>query len=173
MKTTPLAHALTILPIVAAAMFASNVQAETASSTIHISTTVVENCVISTTGLSFGTYDPIIANAADPLTGTGLVAVSCTEGTEATLMLMQGEYGKSTRAGETVHVMSEDTGNQISYALYSDAGRTTLWGGTEETGVHYIGTGRSSELVVYGSIDPGQNLPDGSYSAVVLATVNF
>ena len=52
--------------------------AQTASTNLTVSATVAKNCSITTTAVAFGSYDPVVANAATPLAGTGTVVVTCT-----------------------------------------------------------------------------------------------
>ena len=43
----------------------------------------------------------------------------------------------------------------------------------EPTGLAYTGTGASQDLTVYGTLPGGQNVPVGSYSDTVVATITF
>lgn len=62
----------------------------------------------------------------------------------------------------------------LSYSLYSDSGRSTVWGNTAGTGKAYTGTGVSDTVTVYGAIAAGQNVPAStSYADVVVATITF
>jgi spore coat protein U-like protein len=61
----------------------------------------------------------------------------------------------------------------LSYALYSDTNRTAVWGNTSGTGVASTGTGAAVSLPVYGAVSSGQNVPAGSYTDTVVATVTF
>src|SRR5689334_25381105 len=54
--------------------------AQTATVNLSVTATVAKNCSITTTAVAFGSYDPIVANAATPLDGTGSVVVTCTKG---------------------------------------------------------------------------------------------
>jgi spore coat protein U-like protein len=68
----------------------------------------------------------------------------------------------------------KDTGeNYLAYFLYSNEGRTTVWGNTEVSGVSDTGTGATSEKTIYGAVTGGQNKPVGSYTDTVVATVTF
>ena len=48
-----------------------------------------------------------------------------------------------------------------------------VWGGTAASDVPHTGTGTETSLTVYGRIPAGQNVPAGSYSDTVVATVTF
>lgn len=69
--------------------------------------------------------------------------------------------------------MSDGASHFLSYALYQDTGRTTVWGNTGGTGVANTGTGTQNALTVYGAVAAGQAVPAGSYSDTVVATVTF
>jgi spore coat protein U-like protein len=61
----------------------------------------------------------------------------------------------------------------LSYSLFQDSTRATVWGNDAATGVGHTGTGASSALTVYGSVGSGQNVPAGTYADTVVATVTF
>jgi spore coat protein U-like protein len=46
--------------------------------------------------------------------------------------------------------MADGSGNLLSYNLYQESGRTTVWGNSEPTGVEYAGTGVSTPVTVFG-----------------------
>jgi spore coat protein U-like protein len=69
--------------------------------------------------------------------------------------------------------MQNSRSNRLSYFLYSDAGWTTVWANTVGTGVAHTGTATATAITVYGQVTAGQNVPAGSYSDTVVATVTF
>ena len=152
----------------------SGTQAGTATSNLSVTATVSANCSITTAPVAFGAYDPVTANATTPLTSTGTVTVTCTSGASGTITLGQGSNpgGGSTDAAPARRLKDAGT-DVLSYALYQDTGRTTVWGNTAGTGVASTGTGSAASLTVYGSVAAGQNVPAGSYSDTVVATVTF
>jgi spore coat protein U-like protein len=152
----------------------SGTQAGTATSSLSVTATVAANCSISTTPVAFGSYDPVTANATLPLTSTGTVTVTCTSGSTGTITLGQGANpgGGSTDAAPARQLKDAGT-DVLSYGLYQDNGHVTPWGNTAGTGVSSLGTGTAASLTVYGSVAAGQNVPAGSYSDTVLATVTF
>jgi len=154
--------------------FASHALAvpSSASTNLGVTASVSDNCIISTADVAFGAYDPIVANAAAALNGTGTVTVTCTTDASAVLTLGLGANDNGGTAADPARRLNSGT-NFLSYTLFSDAGRTTEWGNTAGTGKDDTGTGVASAHTVYGSIDPAQNVPQGSYSDTVLATVTF
>ena len=64
--------------------------AATATANLGVAATVTNNCTISTVALTFGSYDPVVANASANLDGTGTVVVACTKGATATIGLGNG-----------------------------------------------------------------------------------
>ena len=169
------ARRLTLAGAVALALgAATGTEAGTATSNLSVTASVAANCAISTSAVAFGPYDPVVANAATALPGTGTVSVTCTTGSGATITLGQGAHagGGSTDAAPARRLNDGGT-HFLTYELFSDAGLTTVWGNTGGTGVAYTGTGTQSNLTVYGSVDAAQNVPVGSYSDTVVATVTF
>jgi spore coat protein U-like protein len=152
----------------------SGTEAGTATSNLSVTATVAANCSITTAPVAFGSYDPVTANATSPLTSTGTVTVLCTSGASGTITLGQGS-NPGTGSSDTAPVRQlKDAGTDVlGYTLYQDTGRTTVWGNTAGTGVASTGTGTANAITVYGSVAAGQNVPAGSYSDTVVATVTF
>jgi spore coat protein U-like protein len=152
----------------------SATHAGTATSSLSVTATVSANCTITTAPVAFGAYDPIVADATNPLDGTGTVTVTCTNGSDATITLDQGTNaaGGSTDVAP-LRQMKDSGADVLAYTLYQDSGRTTVWGNTAGTGVPETGTGAAQDVTVYGSVAAGQNVPAASYSDTVVATVTF
>jgi spore coat protein U-like protein len=148
--------------------------ATTATQNLSVTASVTANCTITTAPVAFGAYDPVSANASSALNGTGTVSVTCTSGASTTVTLGQGlnaDTGSTDAA--PVRRMSDGGTNYLSYSLYQDSGRSTVWGNTAGTGLPHTGTGTLTALTVYGAVAAGQNVPAGSYSDTVVATVTF
>src|SRR5436853_7348740 len=66
---------------------------------LSITATVAQTCSVSATStLAFGAYDPVVANAASALTGTGSVSIKCTKGsTGITIDLDAGVHASGTQ----------------------------------------------------------------------------
>lgn len=149
------------------------VNAGTATSNLSVTATVAASCTIATNAVAFGAYDPIITNKTANLDSTGTVTVTCTNGSIGTITLGQGA---NATVGSTdvvpLRQMAAST-NRLSYQLYSDIARIAIWGNTTVTGLVRTGTGAADPVTVYGSVTAGQNVPAGSYSDTVVATVTF
>jgi spore coat protein U-like protein len=155
---------------VMATSFGSTASAATATANLGVSATVTNNCTISTAALAFGSYDPVVANASANLDGTGTVTVACTKGATATVGL-----GLGANALASVRRMTDGSTNYLSYELYSDAGRTTVWGNAGAA-LYSPGAAPSKaarNFTVYGRVTSNQDVPAGSYNDTVVATVNF
>jgi spore coat protein U-like protein len=150
-----------------------NSYAGSQTSNMAVSASVAANCTISAGALNFSAYDPIVTNASAALDGTATVTVTCTSGASTTVTLGQGANADSgsTAAAPLRRMLSGS--NYLSYALYQNAGRTTVWGDTAGTGVGHTGTGTATGITVYGRVAGGQNVPAGAYSDTVVATVTF
>ena len=66
----------------------------------------------------------------------------------------------------------------LTYNLYSDAATTIVWGdgsagSTANTTEALSGNHPTSILTVFGRLDAGQDVPAGSYSDMVVITINF
>ena len=71
-----------------------------------------------------------------------------------------------------VRQMTDGT-NFLTYFLFQETGRTTVWGNTALTGVAHTGTGTLTAITVFGRLGAGQNVPAGSYTDTVVATITF
>jgi spore coat protein U-like protein len=144
-------------------------QAQTSTSTVSVSALVGKNCNITTTPVNFGSYDPVVANAASPLDGTGSVTVSCTKGAGTRIDLGLG----SNPSGSTRRMQSG--GNFLAYELYQNAGRSVAWrsGATAGQTIAVAPNKNPRTFVVYGRVPAGQDVAAGAYNDIVLATINF
>ncbi len=71
--------------------------------------------------------------------------------------------------------MKDATTDYLSYELYQDTGRTTVWGNSG-TALFSAGSAPSKAprtFTVYGRIPAAQDVPAGAYADTVIATVNF
>jgi spore coat protein U-like protein len=153
---------------------ASTTDAATATSNLSVTASVTANCTISTAPVAFGAYDPVVTNATTALNGTGTVSVTCTNGASTTVTLGQGGNPGTGSTDAAPARQLKDAGTDVlSYSLYSDTARTVVWGNTVGTSVAHTGTGLLTALTVYGAVAAGQNVPAGSYSDTVVATITF
>ncbi len=159
------ATALCALALVGSATY-ETVQASTSTATITVTATVLSFCTISAAPLAFGNYSTAQANT------TSLLTISCTTGTTYTIGLDAGAGSGATFA---TRLMGGTTaGSTLGYSIYSDAGRTTVWGNTIGTDtVAGTGTGLPQQLTAYGSIPAGQLSAPGLYTDTVTATLTY
>ena len=141
----------------------------TAAADLAATATVVNNCSITTAALSFGPYDPVVSNVSTNLDGTGRVTLACTKGATATVAL-----GSGSNASSSTRRLSDGNANYLSYELYQDSGRSTVWNaGSGVLSPPPASSKTAREFTVYGRIAANQDVPAGSYSDTVVATVNF
>lgn len=148
------------------------VPAGTTTATLSISATVNSACVVTTSPVSFGVYDPTSGTASD---AAGAVNVTCTVGTTYSVALDAGANASS--AGDvTTRRMIANAGQFLPYQLYLDVSRSTIWGdglnGSSKS-VGNTGNGAQQGLSAFGRITSGKYVPPGSYSDSVIATVEY
>jgi spore coat protein U-like protein len=140
----------------------------TTTGILDVSANVVPVCTVSTTAVSFGSYDGTAA-----VLENGDVTVNCATGTLYNIALDAG----LNFAGGWRNI--SDGVNFISYALYKDT-IATEWGdfdfaNTYTTGssVGDTGAGTSQPHIVYGKLFGAVLGPTGPYTDVVTVTVHY
>lgn len=137
--------------------------------TFDVTATVIDSCTLTAGNtLAFGNYDP---NSGTDLDGQTTISVSCTNGTTADLALDVG-----SNADVSTRRMADVTNGTsfLEYELYSDTGRTTVWG-TGVDAVTYTGQGvlSAENQTVYGRVPSGQDVTVESYSDTVTVTLTI
>lgn len=145
----------------------SAAHAATTTTTFTVQITITASCVInSASTLNFGSQGVLSANVDQ----TSTIQVQCTNTTPYNIGLNAG-----TGSGATVtnRLMSNGAAT-VSYALYSNAGRTTNWGNTVGTDtVSATGNGAAQSYTVYGRV-PAQTTPAPAvYTDTITTTVTY
>lgn len=126
-----------------------------------------QNCSISTSSVSFGTYD-----AYGTFVDTaGNVRIGCIFATNVTVDLSNGNA-----VNFSPRFMLNAGLEHLNYNLYLDAARTTIWGDATGGSSHSsVGTifFRNVDIPIYGRIPGGQDVTAGAYTDSIMATVNF
>ena len=184
-------NARRVAPALCAAVIAAAIAAEgwagSASTNLSVTATVSQNCLISTSAVAFGSYDPVLAHSASgaPLNATGSVSVTCTKsaaGVNITLGL------GANPSGATRRLLGATSGGFLSYELYHPSATapgapcsfpgTTVWGTSggsifTPSGVAGWGATSTKTFNVCGTVPNGQDAPADSYTDSVVATINF
>jgi len=153
---------------------------------LSVSATVNANCTISTSAVSFGRYESLLANATAPLNAAGAVSIACTKGSAPKIAM---DLGRNPNGGRR-HMALAAAGasgpaETLYYELYQPPSSapgtacsfpgTMAWG---PSGAQTFAPGPpakrgSRTYSVCGTIPPGQGVAMGSYADTVVATVNF
>ena len=152
-----------------AGSWSNGTEAATASADVTVSASVSANCVVGSGSISFGSYDPLTANVSTPLDATGSFTVRCTRGVTADIGLDGGLNYSGGRQMEN----SGTAGEFLSYELYSDNGRTSVWDAGAGS-VTYVAPNRSAAtLNIYGRVPANLDPVAGTYGDTVVATADF
>ena len=140
--------------------------ATTYSSGTTWTATVAANCNVSATNMNFGS----VGLLSSGVNSTSIVTVRCTNTSPFNVGLSQGSGTGATVAARIM----ESGANTVIYSLYSNSGRTTVWGDTIGTDtVSQTGTGNDQPLTVYGRV-PAQSTPAaGTYNDTIVITVTY
>lgn len=137
------------------------------------------DCSVSTSGVGFGEYDPLLATPDD---SSANVAVTCTRvilvdpfNISYTLSLSRGSSGTYSPRR-----MNAGTA-RLDYNLYRDAARAQVWGdGTNATGTVagtasfvWFQTSQTNNHTVYGRVPGQQNAMPGAFTDTIILTITF
>ncbi len=143
--------------------------AATAGSTFQVNASV---CYVSGTTLNFGSgLDPI--NGSVPVDASSTLSVQCTNTTAWSVALDAGtNAGGATVFGSRAIKNGAQT---LAYQLYTNAGRTTVWGDGSggSSPVTGTGTGSTQALTVYGRLPSLAGAIPGSYTDTVTITITY
>src|SRR5205807_9688457 len=142
-------------------------QAASTTSTFAVQVAITATCTInSASTLNFGTVGVLASNTDQ----TSTIQVTCTNTTPYNIGLDAG-----TGSGATVAVRKLTSGGAtVNYSLYSDSGRTTVWGTTISTDTVAI-TGNDSAqcYTVYVRIPPLSTPAPRSYGDTITVSVTY
>jgi len=154
------------------ALAGGGVQAATSNNTFQVQATVASVCYVSGTTLNFGaSLDPI--NGSVPVDASSSLSVQCTNTTAWSVALDAG-----ANAGGSTNFSSRAVKNgsqTLAYQLYTNAGRTTVWGDGSggSSAVTGTGTGSTQSLTVYGRLPSLAGAIPGTYSDTVTVTITY
>ncbi|MCA3574172.1 MAG: spore coat U domain-containing protein [Aestuariivirga sp.] len=136
------------------------------SPTFNVTATVAPACTIDVAPLSFGSMESL-AEAVDAQT---TITANCTNATSYSISLGLGNGNGVT--GPAARKMTKG-GDTITYGLYQNPDRTTVWGDQVSNDFDGAGTGSFQSISVYGRI-PSQNTPPtGTYTDTVVVTITY
>lgn len=147
-----------------------------AQHTIPVSATVGESCVISSTPLLFGAYDPTTNNR---IRAQSLINVKCTNG-GASKRVALGE-GKNPASGSTcaspLRRMVSSKGDMLAYQIYVNASENIPWGHCVNNSMVLVPPSTSSlvpqEVPVFGAIPANQDAQKGTYTDTLNIRISF
>jgi spore coat protein U-like protein len=141
--------------------------AATSTATMTVQMTITATCLVnSASTLNFGTQGVLTTNVDQ----TSTIQVTCTNTTPYNVGLDAG-----TGTGATVATRKMTSGaNTVNYTLYSNSGRTTVWGTTIGTDtVAATGNGAAQSYTVYGRVPPQTAPAPGTYTDTITVTVTY
>lgn len=136
---------------------------------VPVTATVVPNCRLTIDPLVFGSYDPLGVHMNAALDGSGQMTVVCTRETQATIVM---DGGRNAGQDAAVRVLNS-RGQALSYQLFRDSARTQVWGRGADA-LTFVSRGLvAGQFTIYARIPAGQDVPAGTYTDVVTASVDF
>jgi spore coat protein U-like protein len=145
-----------------------NALAASTTSTFQVQATIAASCnIVSTATLDFGSLGVLSTNNDQSTT----LNVQCTASTPYHIGL---DAGTGSGASVTTRKLTSAASATINYSLYTNAGRTTVWGNTVSTDtVDATANGASQAYTIYGRIPPQSTPAPGVYSDTITVTVTY
>lgn len=140
------------------------------TSDFEVSITLENDCEITFNNINHGTVTTLASNNDAASAGDN---ITCSFADTYSIALNVGTgggtYGTRTLANGA---------NTLNFNVYSDAGRTTVWGDGSAGAPALVGTstggGTPNALTVYSRVLGGQTgKPEGTYSSTITATATF
>jgi spore coat protein U-like protein len=138
-------------------------------------------CSASVVGVSFGSYDPVVATPDD---SAGRVDVTCTNvpGTGADNVAYSVALSPGVAGNFNPRRLASGAA-RLDYNLFRDAGRTQVWGnGTSGSflvsGAMRVGSGqgnstRTNTHDIFGRVPARQDAAVGAYADTIVVTLTF
>jgi spore coat protein U-like protein len=146
--------------------------------TLEVSVQVTNVCTVTTTPLSFGSWD-----AAADKNAIGEIHVLCPDQQAFSVDLDKGMHSDNLSGAIQRYMADAQALNKLKYELYADAPAGTIWGDPDVTTPTYptgaasvpgVGNGVFQSITVYGTVyAPATVPPAGQYSDLVAVTVNY
>jgi len=175
----------TLLAIAIANVGLGSAHAGSNTGSLSVTASVAQTCVVSATStLAFGAYDPVVANAATALAGTGSVSTKCTKGSSGiTVDLDGGSHASGNQrrmqgATVTTDFLNYSVTQPAATSPWTSCAGSTVWGSTvggsvyTPAGVTWSASAAQA-FTVCGSVPAAQNVSAQAYSDTVTVTVNF
>jgi len=143
--------------------------ASTVTTSFQVQANVNAQCSVTAVNLTFPAVDPLSSQTD----GATTVSVKCTKNSPYTVGLNAG-----TTAGSTIaQRLMANGADLMDYNLYTDAGRSSIWGNSAGSWVSGTGAGMGTAQVlnVYGRVAAGQtNLAVGTFTEpTITVTVTY
>lgn len=142
--------------------------AQTATGSLPVSATVLENCTVVATPLVFGALTEVGAADVD---STAVLTLTCTPNADFYVAMDEGANASSGAR----RMKNATSAEFLPYEIYTDNTYATVWGNTQGTDT-VAGTAPTgvATLTAYGRIDEGvSSVSAGAYADTVTITVNF
>lgn len=141
--------------------------------TMTVTVIVARECTVAAFSINFGNYDTVVANETTPLDATAPIDVRCTAGATATVTLGTG----MNPSGGVRRLMSA-SGLFLNYNVFTDAARASVWDNVTVKSGTAVSMNTPVALnpggsVLFGRVFAGQDVPAGTYTDTLQATVNY
>jgi spore coat protein U-like protein len=158
----------------ALALVGGAAEAATTTAQFGVQLQINAECVINSTAtLNFGTAGVLGGAAGATNTDqSASLAVQCTNTTPYDIGLDAGQTTGGTVSQRLL--FNSGTNATIKYNLFTDSGRSTIWGNTVSTDtVHATGNGASQSYTIYGRVPPQTTPAPATYTDTITVTVTY
>ncbi|EJL27757.1 putative secreted protein [Caulobacter sp. AP07] len=166
MKTASVS-VFTLAALASLSIFSAS-NAATATSSFQVNLTIQGECKVqSASNVDFGLHGVIDSN----IDTTNAIGVQCTNSTPYTVALSAGAGSGATVGSRKMTSAANDT---VTYTLYRDAGRSQIWGVTQNVDTQAAtGNGAVQTYTAYGRVAAQSTPAMGAYSDLVSVTITY
>ncbi|MCF6321025.1 MAG: spore coat U domain-containing protein [Rhizobiaceae bacterium] len=127
---------------------------------------VLTTCTVNATNMNFGSTGLLGTN----VDSSNIINVNCNSGLPYTIGLDGGLSGAPSPALRQM----VNGGDQVTYGIYQNAGRTIPWGDSIGTNtISSVGTGLNQVFTAFGRVPPQTTPPPATYTDTVVVTVTY
>jgi spore coat protein U-like protein len=154
-----------VLALALSVSLAAPTEAATTTGSLAVRVVVQPSCTVTGATLDFGTYTS--GQAADLNATAQIGYANCSAGT------LRFDLNGGANGTVTARRASDGVGGFLNYSLFRDSARTQNFGETTTGHTVTLTSAGAGNVMVYGRVPKSQTVAAGTYTDIVVITLNF